>query len=107
MAVKKRKISTEDAEIIALKALDYLAQDVDSLGRFMALTGIGPADLRQRASTPTLLAAVLEHILADESSLLVFCSLNAIPPEDIERAKIQIINNAADGEPDSGPPTAA
>lgn len=94
--VKKQDLkNTEHAEIIALKALDFLAQDPDRLGRFIALSGIGPDELRQRAGTPALLTAVLDHVLQDESSLLVFCSLNAIAPEDVAPAHRTLAETAA------------
>lgn len=80
------KISLETAEIIALKGLDFLAQEPERLGRFIALTGIGPEELRDRAGTPALLAAVLEHFLSDESSLLVFASLHNVSTDDIAPA---------------------
>ena len=59
MSTKSHHQNLEDAEIIALKGLDYLAQDADRLGRFIALTGIGPAQLRAEANTPAVLAGVL------------------------------------------------
>ncbi len=83
MSNKNQLPNLEHAEIIALKGLDYLAQDGDRLGRFIALTGIGPAQLRSEAGSPAVLAGVLEYLLSDESTLLVFCSLNAIAPDDI------------------------
>jgi hypothetical protein len=69
------------AEGVALLALAFLAEDVERLQRFLALTGVGPADLRQGARTPRILAAVLEHLLQDESLLLVFAASHAIAPE--------------------------
>ncbi|MCH9764833.1 MAG: DUF3572 domain-containing protein [Alphaproteobacteria bacterium] len=78
----------------ALKGLDFLAQDPDRLGRFVALTGIGPDQLRAEAGTPLILAAVLDHLLSDESQLLVFCSLNGITPETIQPAHQALVEAA-------------
>lgn len=67
-------LDIDGAEAIALAALGFLAADVARLGRFLALTGIGPDELRAAAGTASLQAAVLDHLLADESLLLVFSS---------------------------------
>jgi hypothetical protein len=42
--------------------------------------------MRARADTPELLLAVLEHLSADESLLLVFAASHGIAPESIARA---------------------
>ena len=99
--------SLESAEILALKGLDFLAQEPDRLGRFVALTGIGPDQLRSEAGTPIVLAAVLEHLLADESSLLVFCSLNEVAPEEIAPAQRTLAAASAQSDPDEPPDAVA
>ncbi|WP_026782225.1 DUF3572 domain-containing protein [Pleomorphomonas koreensis] len=71
MAVAKR-LSVEAAEQLAISALSHLAGNPDALGRFLSLSGIGPADLRAAAREPGFLAGVLEFFLADESLLLAF-----------------------------------
>jgi hypothetical protein len=74
-------MDAESAETIALSALAFLAEDVARLGRFLALTGVGPSELRQEARTPPIQAAVLGHLLQDESLLLVFAASHGIAPE--------------------------
>lgn len=76
----------ERAESIALQALAFLASEPDRLARFLALTGIGPADLRAAVEKPETLAAVLEHLLGDESLLLIFTSGAQIDPAAIAPA---------------------
>jgi len=75
------------AESIGVSALLFLAGDTDRLVRFLTLTGLGPAELREKARSPQILAAVLEHLLQDESLLLVFCASDGVPPEDIAPAR--------------------
>jgi hypothetical protein len=87
-------MDVEHAEGIALSALAFLAEDVERLQRFLALTGVGPADLRQRARTPRILAAVLEHLLQDESLLLVFAASHGVAPELIAPAQSQLEQQA-------------
>lgn len=75
------------AEILALKALTFLAQSQDELERFVALAGIGPADLRSRADDPELLAAVIDFILADDRRLTSFCESLGLEPKAIHLAR--------------------
>ena len=56
------------------------AGDSDGLGRFLALTGIGPADLRDKADDPAMLMAVLDHLLGHEADLLAFCADTGLEP---------------------------
>ena len=86
----------EKAEVLALQALDFLAQEPERLGRFLALSGIGPAQLRDSAGSPHTLAGVLDHLLQDESLLLVFCSLNGHLPQSVAPARQVLL--AASGE---------
>ncbi len=83
MSRKPPPLDIDGAESIAISALGFLAADGPRLGRFLALTGIGPAELRAAASTPGLQAAVLDHLLNDESMLLVFTAENGIDPQRI------------------------
>ncbi|WP_295555141.1 DUF3572 domain-containing protein [uncultured Hyphomicrobium sp.] len=73
----------EDAAMLALSALTFLAEDGPRLGRFLALTGIGPDELRAVADRPETLLAVLDHVLSDESLLLVFTAAKGIAPETV------------------------
>ena len=75
------------AESIALQALAFIAGSADHLARFMAETGLAAEDLRTRASEPTLLAGVLDFLLADEARLLGFCRYAALAPERPARAR--------------------
>ena len=74
MAKRQRELDQDAAETIAIAALAFLAEDGGRLGRFLALTGVGPETLRMHAHQPDTLAAVLQHLLADESLMLVFCA---------------------------------
>ncbi len=74
------------AETLALQALGFLAQEPERLGRFLTLTGMGPAELLEQAQTPQVMLAVLEHLMQDESLLLVFAASSGVPPEAIAPA---------------------
>lgn len=80
-------MDADRAEAIGVAGLIFLAADIQRLGRFLALTGLGPAELKAEARTPRMLAAVLDHLLQDESLLLVFAATNQLAPEDIAPAQ--------------------
>lgn len=75
--------SASEAEIIALNALGFLAAEPDRLRRFMDLSGLDLDAIRASASEPAFLGALLDHLLADESLLLVFAADHDISPERI------------------------
>ncbi len=70
----------EQAETLALQALAWLASDADRLGDFMALSGLGPDDLRTGAGDPQFLAGVMDYLLGDEAALTAFADWAGIPP---------------------------
>ncbi len=80
---KPKPLDVDGAAAIALDALRFLAADAARLGRFLSLTGIGPAELRAHAGTAGLQSAVLDHLLADESLLLVFAAEAGVEPQRI------------------------
>lgn len=84
---RPQTLTRDDAETIALRALAFLAEDPSRLGRFLALTGFQPAELAETASTGAVQAAVLDHLLGDESLLLVFSSGAGLRPEAVPAAR--------------------
>jgi hypothetical protein len=87
--LKRREPAAERdaAEALALRALAFLAEDPERLGRFLALTGIGPGELRSVATDPALLGGVLDHLLADERLLVAFAEANELEPEAAAHAR--------------------
>jgi Protein of unknown function (DUF3572) len=85
---KKTRLSMtpEAAEALAIQALTFIAGDSERLGRFLAVTGIGPAEIREAAREQDFLVGVLDHIAADERLLLVFSSETGIAPADVGKA---------------------
>src|SRR5690242_9211669 len=79
--------SRETAETLAIDALGYIAAEPETLGRFLAASGLGPATLRRAASDPHFLAGVLDFMLSDETLLLAFAGHAGIEPETIARAR--------------------
>jgi len=77
----------EGAESLAIQALTYLASEPERMARFLALTGIGPAEVRHAAATSGFLAGVLDHIASDEKLLLAFADEAGIDPAQVGRAR--------------------
>lgn len=75
--------STQDAEVIALQALGFLAAEPERLSRFMDLSGLDLAAIRASAADPAFLGGLLDHLLADQSLLLIFCEEHGLKPESI------------------------
>jgi len=90
-------MDADQAESIGVAALAFLAEDLQRLGRFLALTGMGPGELRAEAHSPRVLAAVLDHLLRDESLLLVFSAGHGVAPELIAPAQALLERQAGTG----------
>ena len=82
-----RPLTLEAAEELAIQALTFIAQDAERLGRFLSMTGIGPAEIREAAREQGFLAGVLDHLAADDRLLLAFSSETGIDPGDIGKAR--------------------
>ena len=88
-------ISPEEAEVIALKALAFLATDASRLSRFLALSGVDLDGLRAAASSREFLAGLLNHLLDDESLLLTFTAEQDLDPR-IPAIAMQLLSHPSD-----------
>jgi len=84
------------AELLAIQALTFLAQDPERLGRFLALSGIGPEAIRAAAREPGFLAGILDHLASEETLLVAFADQAGIAPAEVAKARI-----ALGGPPDA------
>lgn len=85
--VQKREDSGLDAaERLAVEALTWLAGEPDALGRFLALSGIGPEQLREAAADPGFLGGVLDFFASDERLLVAFAEHAGVKPEHVAAA---------------------
>lgn len=78
--MKTPRINRAEAEVIALKALGFLASDPERLSRFLTLSGVDLADIATVAESPDFLAGLLNHLLQDESLLLTFTAEQELDP---------------------------
>ena len=77
----------EAASAVAIAALSFIASESERLGRFLALTGIGPESLRSAALHPGFLAGVLDHLASDDQLLREFAEQNEFDPEQVMKAR--------------------
>ena len=85
-----RAVTLDASEFLAVQGLGFLAEDPARLSRFLTLTGLTPQDVREQARSHQFLAAVLEHLLGDESLLLVFAANASVAPETIAPALMKL-----------------
>jgi hypothetical protein len=87
-------MTQEAAEAIAIQALSFIAGDGERLGRFLAVTGIGPTEIRAASRQPGFLAGVLQYLASDERLAAAFTLDAGCQPADIAKAHV-----ALGGEP--------
>jgi hypothetical protein len=84
---RQASVTPAAAEALAIQALNYIAVDTERLGRFLALTGIGPGEIRAAAREPGFLAGVLDHVACHEALLVEFAADAGIDPAEIRKAR--------------------
>lgn len=91
--------TTETSEEVAVKALTFLSNDAELMGRFLALSGLDPAQLRSVIAEPSFLSGLLEFMMTDDALLLSFVSNHGLSPEDVAKAKqvLDPMGNASTG----------
>lgn len=84
---KPASISREAAEALAIEGLAFIAAEPARIERFMTLSGLSLANLREAAASSGFLAAVLEYLSAEEDLLLAFAANRGRDPELIIKAR--------------------
>jgi hypothetical protein len=84
--VRRVPMDAGRAEALAATLLAQLAQEPARLTRFLTQSGLEASDLAARAGERDVLVAVLEHVLGDESFLLVVTTSQRMSPLDVQQA---------------------
>ena len=92
------KLTRALAEDMAVAALTFIAQDGERLGRFLALSGLEPRNLRDAAAEPGFLVGVLDYLSSDEPLLLAFAANFQIDPTAIATAQRLLSDDVISGE---------
>lgn len=83
-------LKAQDAQILAIKALEFLALEEDRINRFLALTGVEPQDLPTEIRNSTFLGGVVDYLLNDETLLFEFCEFADMPANLPQAARLKL-----------------
>lgn len=96
---RQRKIAPRDEAVaLAIQGLGHLAAEPERLSRFLALTGLDPAEVRAAMREPGFLAGVLEYLAADEALLVAFAREAGVAPGAIEEARLALAGPSRERE---------
>jgi hypothetical protein len=70
----------------AIAVLAWLANEPDLFGRFLALTGVEPAQVRNAIDDPGFLSGMMDFLMNHEPTALAFCQATGTPPEVLNAA---------------------
>ena len=79
-----------EAVELAQQALVFLSQDEELLERFLALSGVGPDEIRERVAEPAFQAGVLDFILAHDPTVIAFAEWAEIDPSLPAQARLYL-----------------
>jgi hypothetical protein len=79
--------SREAAEMLAIQALGFLAEDPERFGAFLAATGLSVEAVRDAAGDIGFLTGVLDYMLGDERLVTGFADNAGIDPAALARAQ--------------------
>jgi len=71
------------AELVAINALGWMAQQDDLLMAFLNQTGAGLDDVKARATDPEFLASVLDFLMMNDDWVTGFCDTQNLPYNDV------------------------
>lgn len=83
-------LARESAELIAIRALGWIAGQGDVLPAFLDATGLRPGDLRAQAADPAFLGAVLDFLMGSDALVLAFAAAEGVSPEAPRQARAML-----------------
>jgi hypothetical protein len=81
------RMSPDQAQTLALKALAFLANSEGALQRLMDQSGLNVDTLKGRAADTDLQVSVLDFLLSDEELLTGFCDEDSADPRAVHMAR--------------------
>lgn len=84
----KAETNPDDRAALALSALAWTLSDDARASRFLALTGIEAADLRDRIGDPSVHDAVFAFLEAHQPDLLACADALGVKPEQLARPEM-------------------
>lgn len=77
----------EAAQLLALRALAWLASDEELIGQFLLATGARPDEIRARAQDADFHLAILDFLLVDDQRVMAFCDAHSYPYTEPQAAR--------------------
>jgi hypothetical protein len=81
-----KRVTREEAEKVAVGAFSFITGDDERLGRFLAVSGLGPDTIRSAAASPGFFAGILDYVVSDEPLLISLAKELNMKPEHIMQA---------------------
>jgi hypothetical protein len=82
-----KKKSSPTLQDVGLQGLLFLLSQPEELGQFLAISGLGPENLRASAKEPAFLQAVLDYICNDEALLKAFSAHIDHLPQTVDQVR--------------------
>ena len=81
-------MTSEDAEIYALKAANWLLSNQELLDLFMGSTGVSENTIKSDIQNTVFLVAVLDFLLLDDKWVIEACDAMKLQPELMQTARL-------------------
>jgi hypothetical protein len=90
MPPKPPPFGRDAAEALALQAVAMIVGDEELLPRFLAMTGSGVDELRQRVAEPAFLGAVLDFVLEEDATVAQLAEAAGVGLETVWLARSKL-----------------
>ena len=81
-------MTSQEAEIYALKVTNWLLSNQDILGVFMSSTGVSEATIRSNFHDGVFLIAILDFVLLDDNWVIAACDAMQLEPDVMNSARL-------------------
>ena len=81
-------MTSDDAEIYALKAANWLLSNQELLDLFMGSTGVSENTIKSDIQNTVFLVAVLDFLLLDDKWVIEACNAMELQPELMQTARL-------------------
>ena len=81
-------MTSDDAEIYALKAANWLLSNQELLDLFMGSTGVSETTIKSDIQNTVFLVAVLDFLLLDDKWVMEACDAMKLQPELMQTARL-------------------
>jgi len=82
--------SADQAEVLGLKALSWLASSDELLPVFLGASGASISDLRDRVNDAAFLGAVMDFLLMDDAWVVEFCDSAGVAYASLVEARTML-----------------